>query len=151
MIAMKSACASRWCRNSGLPSVDRDRRELALEGAPLRRPRREVAEVVEPALADRHHLRVRVQRAQLASHSAVYSLAWCGCTPAVANSSPGCARASARAFGECSRLAPVTTIWTTPAARAHPRLVLEAPPGAGKTTRVPPALLDAPGCRAAGS
>jgi ATP-dependent helicase HrpB len=27
---------------------------------------------------------------------------------------------------------------------AHPRLVLEAPPGAGKTTRVPPALLDAP-------
>ncbi|SJZ96513.1 ATP-dependent helicase HrpB [Novilysobacter spongiicola] len=26
----------------------------------------------------------------------------------------------------------------------HPRLVLEAPPGAGKTTRVPPALLDAP-------
>ena len=27
--------------------------------------------------------------------------------------------------------------------RAHPRLVLEAPPGAGKTTQVPPALLDA--------
>ena len=27
--------------------------------------------------------------------------------------------------------------------RAHPRLVLEAPPGAGKTTRVPPALLSA--------
>ncbi|KGM56721.1 RNA helicase [Lysobacter arseniciresistens ZS79] len=27
---------------------------------------------------------------------------------------------------------------------SHPRLVLEAPPGAGKTTRVPPALLDAP-------
>lgn len=27
---------------------------------------------------------------------------------------------------------------------AHPRLVLEAPPGAGKTTRVPPALLGAP-------
>ena len=27
---------------------------------------------------------------------------------------------------------------------AHPRLVLEAAPGAGKTTRVPPALLDAP-------
>ncbi len=27
---------------------------------------------------------------------------------------------------------------------AHPRLVLEAPPGAGKTTRVPPALLAAP-------
>src|SRR5690606_24118016 len=26
----------------------------------------------------------------------------------------------------------------------HPRLVLEAPPGAGKTTRVPPALLAAP-------
>ncbi len=26
----------------------------------------------------------------------------------------------------------------------HPRLVLEAPPGAGKTTMVPPALLDAP-------
>ena len=26
----------------------------------------------------------------------------------------------------------------------HPRLVLEAPPGAGKTTRVPPALLDEP-------
>lgn len=26
----------------------------------------------------------------------------------------------------------------------HPRLVLEAPPGAGKTTRVPPALLVAP-------
>ena len=26
----------------------------------------------------------------------------------------------------------------------HPRLVLEAPPGAGKTTRVPPALLDQP-------
>ncbi len=26
----------------------------------------------------------------------------------------------------------------------HPRLVLEAPPGAGKTTRVPPALLSAP-------
>ena len=26
----------------------------------------------------------------------------------------------------------------------HPRLVLEAPPGAGKTTRVPLALLDAP-------
>src|SRR5690348_14557314 len=25
----------------------------------------------------------------------------------------------------------------------HPRLVLEAPPGAGKTTQVPPALLDA--------
>jgi ATP-dependent helicase HrpB len=25
---------------------------------------------------------------------------------------------------------------------AHPRLVLEAPPGAGKTTQVPPALLD---------
>src|SRR3546814_3036796 len=45
-----------------------------------------------------------------ASHSAVYSLAWCGCTPAVANSSPGCARASASACGECSRLAPVTTI-----------------------------------------
>lgn len=28
--------------------------------------------------------------------------------------------------------------------RAHPRLVLEAPPGAGKTTQVPLALLDAP-------
>ena len=28
---------------------------------------------------------------------------------------------------------------------AHSRLVLEAPPGAGKTTQVPPALLDAPG------
>jgi ATP-dependent helicase HrpB len=28
--------------------------------------------------------------------------------------------------------------------RQHPRLVLEAPPGAGKTTQVPPALLDAP-------
>ncbi|KGO98392.1 ATP-dependent helicase HrpB, partial [Novilysobacter defluvii] len=28
--------------------------------------------------------------------------------------------------------------------RKHPRLVLEAPPGAGKTTRVPLALLDAP-------
>ncbi len=27
---------------------------------------------------------------------------------------------------------------------AHPRLVLEAPPGAGKTTQVPPALLDVP-------
>ncbi|PKM05854.1 MAG: ATP-dependent helicase HrpB [Gammaproteobacteria bacterium HGW-Gammaproteobacteria-4] len=27
---------------------------------------------------------------------------------------------------------------------AHPRLVLEAPPGAGKTTQVPPALLQAP-------
>src|SRR5690606_26665193 len=27
---------------------------------------------------------------------------------------------------------------------AHPRLVLEAPPGAGKTTAVPPALLEAP-------
>lgn len=27
---------------------------------------------------------------------------------------------------------------------AHPRLVLDAPPGAGKTTQVPPALLDAP-------
>ena len=27
---------------------------------------------------------------------------------------------------------------------AHPRLVLEAPPGAGTTTQVPPALLDAP-------
>ncbi len=27
---------------------------------------------------------------------------------------------------------------------AHPRLVLEAPPGAGKTTQLPPALLDAP-------
>src|SRR5579859_6355088 len=27
--------------------------------------------------------------------------------------------------------------------RAHPTLVLEAPPGAGKTTRVPRALLDA--------
>ena len=27
---------------------------------------------------------------------------------------------------------------------AHPRLVLEAPPGAGKTTHVPPALLDEP-------
>jgi len=27
---------------------------------------------------------------------------------------------------------------------AHPRLVLEAPPGAGKTTQVPVALLDAP-------
>ena len=26
----------------------------------------------------------------------------------------------------------------------HTRLVLEAPPGAGKTTQVPPALLDAP-------
>ncbi len=28
--------------------------------------------------------------------------------------------------------------------RDHPRLVLEAPPGAGKTTQVPPALLDEP-------
>lgn len=28
--------------------------------------------------------------------------------------------------------------------RAHPRLVLEAPPGAGKTTQVPPVLLDEP-------
>jgi ATP-dependent helicase HrpB len=28
--------------------------------------------------------------------------------------------------------------------QAHPRLVLEAPPGAGKTTQVPPSLLDAP-------
>lgn len=26
--------------------------------------------------------------------------------------------------------------------REHPRLVLEAPPGAGKTTQAPPALLD---------
>lgn len=31
--------------------------------------------------------------------------------------------------------------------RAHPRLVLEAPPGAGKTTQVPPALLDEPWLR----
>ena len=31
---------------------------------------------------------------------------------------------------------------------AHPRLVLEAPPGAGKTTQVPLALLDAPWLRA---
>ena len=30
---------------------------------------------------------------------------------------------------------------------AHPRLVLEAPPGAGKTTQVPPALLEAPWLR----
>jgi len=30
---------------------------------------------------------------------------------------------------------------------AHPRLVLEAPPGAGKTTQVPPALLDEPWLR----
>ena len=30
---------------------------------------------------------------------------------------------------------------------AYPRLVLEAPPGAGKTTQVPPALLDAPWLR----
>src|SRR3569623_395659 len=30
------------------------------------------------------------------------------------------------------------------ALQAQPRLVLEAPPGAGKTTQVPPALLDAP-------
>jgi len=30
---------------------------------------------------------------------------------------------------------------------AHPRLVLEAPPGAGKTTQVPLALLSAPWCR----
>jgi ATP-dependent helicase HrpB len=30
------------------------------------------------------------------------------------------------------------------ALRGHARLVLEAPPGAGKTTQVPPALLDAP-------
>src|SRR5690348_17730848 len=30
------------------------------------------------------------------------------------------------------------------ALRGHPRLVLEAPPGAGKTTQVPPALLDEP-------
>ncbi|MEQ8661413.1 MAG: hypothetical protein RLW62_11385, partial [Gammaproteobacteria bacterium] len=29
---------------------------------------------------------------------------------------------------------------------ACPRAVLEAPPGAGKTTRVPPALLGAPWC-----
>ena len=29
---------------------------------------------------------------------------------------------------------------------AHPRLVLEAPPGAGKTTQVPLALLQAPWC-----
>ena len=29
------------------------------------------------------------------------------------------------------------------ALRAHPRAELEAPTGAGKTTRVPPALLDA--------
>ncbi|MCP5143880.1 MAG: ATP-dependent helicase HrpB [Gammaproteobacteria bacterium] len=29
----------------------------------------------------------------------------------------------------------------------HTRLVLEAPPGAGKTTQVPPALLNAPWCR----
>src|SRR3546814_9583458 len=28
--------------------------------------------------------------------------------------------------------------------QAHPRLLLEAPPGAGKTTQVPPALLHAP-------
>ncbi|HEY0082872.1 MAG TPA: hypothetical protein VGB61_08790, partial [Pyrinomonadaceae bacterium] len=27
--------------------------------------------------------------------------------------------------------------------RETPRLVIEAPPGAGKTTRIPPALLDA--------
>src|SRR5690606_20154285 len=124
---------------------------------------------------------------------------------AVAYSASGCARARARALGECSRLAPVTTIFATPASRArwstasrswsklswvrlapmstscmgdgrreegdgkadypswmeslpiaallpeiraslgaHPRLVLEAPPGAGKTTQVPLALLDAP-------
>jgi ATP-dependent helicase HrpB len=30
---------------------------------------------------------------------------------------------------------------------AHPRLVLEAPPGAGKTTQVPLALLSTPWCR----
>ncbi|MEQ8233490.1 MAG: DEAD/DEAH box helicase, partial [Gammaproteobacteria bacterium] len=28
----------------------------------------------------------------------------------------------------------------------NPRVVLEAPPGAGKTTRIPPALLQAPWC-----
>ena len=31
----------------------------------------------------------------------------------------------------------------TRAARAHGLIVLRAPPGTGKTTRVPPALLDA--------
>src|SRR5690242_947148 len=58
------------------------------------------------------------------------------------------------------RAAPLSSAWMTQASplfpitpllselraslEAHPRLVLEAPPGAGKTTQVPPALLDAP-------
>ena len=83
--------------------------QLQLERAPLRRARREIAEVIQPAFADRDHFRhAPAARAFRASHSAVYSVAWCGCTPAVANSTPGCARASSAALGECSRLAPVT-------------------------------------------
>src|SRR5277367_347636 len=41
---------------------------------------------------------------------------------------------------------PITPILAeiTASLAAHPRLVLEAPPGAGKTTQVPLALLDEP-------
>ncbi|MBS0571107.1 MAG: ATP-dependent helicase HrpB [Proteobacteria bacterium] len=46
-----------------------------------------------------------------------------------------------------SKRAPFPIVAVLPDIRAslaaHPRLVLEAPPGAGKTTQVPPALLDA--------
>ena len=39
--------------------------QLALECAPLRRTRREIAEVIQPAFADRDHFRMRMQCAQL--------------------------------------------------------------------------------------
>ena len=38
--------------------------QLALEGAALRRPRREIAEVVQAAFAVGDHFRLRLQRAQ---------------------------------------------------------------------------------------
>ena len=47
-----------------LAGVDRDV-ELALERPALRRARREIAEVVQPAFADRHHFRPHDQRAHL--------------------------------------------------------------------------------------
>ena len=54
-MARKSACASRWCRNTGLPSA-RASSSWRWKACLLRRRGRVVAEVIESALADRDHL-----------------------------------------------------------------------------------------------
>ena len=66
---MKSSCASRWCRNTGLPTRAAIS-SCATKAARCAGARRKIAKIIEPAFADRHHPGQRQQISSSSSRSA---------------------------------------------------------------------------------